>query len=76
MPAGAPLPDRIDPTRCPLCGTANRCAMEIERATGVPQEACWCRDVDFSADLLARVPAQARRQACICQACASRAAGA
>lgn len=73
MPAGAPP---LDPTRCPLCGTANRCAMEVERATGVPQEACWCRDADFSADLLARVPAEARRRACICQACASRAAGA
>jgi hypothetical protein len=26
--------------------------------------------VDFSADLLARVPAEARRLACICRACA------
>ena len=23
-----------DPTRCPLCGGDNRCAMEVERATG------------------------------------------
>ena len=24
----------VDPSRCPLCGEANRCAMEIERETG------------------------------------------
>jgi hypothetical protein len=45
--------------------------MEIERETGVKQTACWCTQVDFSADLLARVPAKARNQACICAACAA-----
>jgi hypothetical protein len=45
--------------------------MEIERETGTKQAACWCAQVDFSADLLARVPADARNQACICAACAS-----
>ncbi|QJW85711.1 hypothetical protein HK414_02295 [Ramlibacter terrae] len=44
--------------------------MEVERATGVKQEACWCTQVDFNADLLARVPAPARDKACICAACA------
>jgi hypothetical protein len=33
---------------------------------------CWCVNVSFSAELLARVPAQAERKACICQACATR----
>jgi hypothetical protein len=55
---------------CPLCGQANRCALEVQRATGQEQPPCWCMQVDFGADLLARVPAEARRLACICPACA------
>lgn len=47
--------------------------MERERETGVPQGSCWCTQVDFSAELLARVPAEARNQACICPDCARRA---
>lgn len=60
-----------DPRRCPLCGRANQCAMEIARATGQPPGPCWCTQVDFSADLLARLPQQARGQACICRGCAA-----
>lgn len=60
-----------DPTRCPLCGQANACAMEMEKATGQKQPPCWCTQVDFSAELLARVPPESRRQACICAACAT-----
>ena len=60
----------VDPVRCPLCGAANQCAQEIERATGVKQPPCWCTEVRFEAELLARVPEHARRQACICRACA------
>jgi hypothetical protein len=44
--------------------------MEIERMTGEPQPDCWCTQVDFSAGLLARVPADRQRLACICAACA------
>lgn len=55
---------------CPLCGQPNRCAMELERETGVKQGACWCTGVDFSRELLARVPPEAQRRACICPACA------
>ncbi|WP_332826737.1 cysteine-rich CWC family protein [Ramlibacter sp.] len=62
-----PLPD---PVLCPLCGQPNRCAMEVQRATGAAQPPCWCTQVKFPADLLARVPAQAQRIACICAACA------
>ena len=65
MQAAAP-----DPASCPLCGQANRCAMEVERETGVKQPPCWCMQVDFSQELLDRVPAAARRTACICAACA------
>jgi len=50
--------------------------MERARTSGEAQPPCWCTQVDFSAELLARVPAQARRLACICPACARRAAAA
>jgi hypothetical protein len=65
-----PLP-ATEPHRCPLCGEPNQCAMERERITGEPQPPCWCTRADFASDLLARVPAPARGQACICAACAS-----
>jgi hypothetical protein len=55
--------------RCPLCGQANQCAMEVEKATGEKQPPCWCTKVDFSADLLAQLPLEARGKACICEAC-------
>ena len=61
---------------CPLCGQPNRCAMERERETGVRQPACWCTQGRFDADLLARVPPEARRLACICPDCAARGANA
>jgi len=55
---------------CPLCGQPNRCANELERETGVAQPPCWCTRARFSAELLERVPPQARRLACICATCA------
>ena len=58
-----------DPSRCPLCGGDNRCAMEIERETGEKQPPCWCMDATFTAELFARIPVEARGQACICAAC-------
>jgi hypothetical protein len=61
----------LNQSLCPLCGKTNECAMEIEKATGVKQAACWCVGMDFSADLLAKVPASAQGQACICAACLS-----
>jgi hypothetical protein len=64
------MPTPVDPSRCPLCGLANRCAMEVAHSTGAPAQPCWCTQVDFSAGLLARVPAPAQRLACICAACA------
>ncbi|MBI5275039.1 MAG: cysteine-rich CWC family protein [Burkholderiales bacterium] len=59
----------MDPALCPLCGQANRCAMETERETGVKQPPCWCTQVDFSAELLASLPPDAKGLACICAAC-------
>jgi len=64
----------VDPNRCPLCGQSNACANEEERRTGVKQPPCWCTSVDFSAELLARVPPQAKAAACICPRCAAGAA--
>lgn len=63
-----------DATTCPLCGAANRCAMELARETGLPQPPCWCTGMRFDAELLARVPAMAKDLACICAACAASAA--
>ena len=67
-----PLHTDYDPTRCPLCGGDNRCAMELEKATGQVQPPCWCVSQTFSADLLARLPAEAQDKACICGACVAR----
>jgi hypothetical protein len=46
--------------------------MEVERVTGVAQPPCWCTQASFSQELLARLPAEALGQACICPACTSR----
>ena len=64
-----PIPD---PSRCLLCGGDNRCAMEVERETGVPQGPCWCVDASFPPDLLARLPPEADGKACICAACVAK----
>ena len=65
-----PTDTSLEPSRCPLCGQANQCAMEVERATGIEQPPCWCTQANFSKELLERLPAEARGQACICAACA------
>ena len=63
------LPPSIDPSLCPLCGSANRCAVELERATGLPQPPCWCMAQKIPADVLERIPAPLRNQACVCAQC-------
>lgn len=67
-----PTTGAFDPTRCPLCGGDNRCAMEIERDTGVQQPPCWCVSATFSPALLARIPADAEGKACVCATCLAR----
>jgi hypothetical protein len=59
-----------DRTRCPVCGLPNRCAMEVQRATGATQPPCWCVAREFTPDLLARVPEESRGSVCLCPACA------
>jgi Cysteine-rich CWC len=66
----APTPAPIDPCCCPLCGQPNQCAMEAARQTGQPVGVCWCVNLQFGPDLLARVPEAAHQKACICQRCA------
>jgi len=44
--------------------------MEIARSTGNQPERCWCFDADFSADIMALVPDEAKGRACICTKCA------
>jgi hypothetical protein len=43
-------------------------------AQGQVQAACWCTRVHFSAALLQSLPEAAKGKACICQACAQKAA--
>ncbi|MDK2777976.1 MAG: cysteine-rich CWC family protein [Pseudomonadota bacterium] len=59
-----------DRSRCPLCGGRNQCALEA----GKDPRSCWCMatDISFSDDLLNKVPAPLRGQACICEACVRR----
>ncbi len=64
-------PPSVDPTRCPLCGQDNRCAMEVERATGQAQPPCWCLGARFTPELLERIPAASRGRACLCARCAA-----
>jgi hypothetical protein len=44
--------------------------MEVERHTGVKQAPCWCTRVDFTPEVLARIPPSAINKACVCETCA------
>jgi hypothetical protein len=66
----------VDTSRCPLCGGENGCAIALKEATGEAQPGCWCFSVSFSADLLARLPADMLNAACICARCVADDAGA
>ena len=61
----------IDATRCPLCREVNQCAMEIEKASGIPQAACWCTKSKIDSALLNQIPLESRGLACICRSCAN-----
>ncbi|GAC1606327.1 MAG: hypothetical protein NVS3B2_13680 [Ramlibacter sp.] len=60
----------LDPSRCPVCGQPNQCAMETQKATGLAQLPCWCTHVDISRELLARIAPEQQGLACICARCA------
>ena len=57
----------IDPTRCPLCGRSNQCAV----SAALPPEECWCMSVSIAPAALAQIPDSARGQSCLCPACAA-----
>jgi len=59
---GAPDPARS----CPICGAPNACG-----AAAGTSGRCWCVDLRFPPELLARVPPAMRDRACICRACAT-----
>jgi hypothetical protein len=61
----------LDASVCPLCGKANQCAMEAEKATGRAQPPCWCAGLKMDASLLEKIPANQRGLACVCQDCAT-----
>ena len=61
---------KLDPSRCPLCGQTNQCGM----AAGATS--CWCFDTKIPADVLEKLPPEARELACVCRACATGADGA
>jgi hypothetical protein len=56
----------VDPTRCPLCGGPNACAMTGQTSSSP----CWCVTETFTPELLARVPVRLQRKSCICATCA------
>jgi len=63
--------DKIDPTYCPICQSPNACAMEMARAKGTKPERCWCMDAEFTPEVLALLPNEAKGKACICAKCVS-----
>ena len=57
------MTDEPDPSRCPLCGRPNECALATAETT--PPGSCWCRSERFPETLLAQAPPTA----CICRRC-------
>src|SRR5258708_33662553 len=56
----------LHPANCPLCGRENECQFAT---TSAYKGKCWCAREDFSPDLLARIPEEARNGACVCRPC-------
>ncbi|UJR82703.1 cysteine-rich CWC family protein [Sandaracinus amylolyticus] len=54
---------KVDPTRCPLCGGDNECALLAGGGT------CWCFSAKLAPEACERVPEAARGVACVCRAC-------
>lgn len=56
-----------DRAKCPLCGSANECAVAAGRAP----ESCWCMTATMNPGALASIPPEAQGKVCICPRCAS-----
>jgi hypothetical protein len=57
----------VDPSRCPLCGSPNDCAMAADPGA----KHCWCVDVTIAPEALERLRPEARGVACVCARCAA-----
>jgi hypothetical protein len=62
--------NQIDPTRCPICGEPNVCAMEMAKVTGSKPKLCWCMDAVFTPAAMDQVTDAAKDKACVCAKCA------
>ncbi|MGB8354983.1 MAG: cysteine-rich CWC family protein [Chthoniobacteraceae bacterium] len=56
----------FSPEKCPLCGESNGCQLA---SSGCYKGECWCMKENIPAELLANVPEDARRVACVCKKC-------
>jgi hypothetical protein len=55
---------------CPLCSKPNACAIANKGSEQKSdQQDCWCMRVNISDEVLAKVPADKKAKACICQSC-------
>ncbi|MDN4501636.1 cysteine-rich CWC family protein [Alteromonadaceae bacterium BrNp21-10] len=52
----------INPAICPFCQGTNQCMAQSDKS-------CWCFAAQIPKELIALVPADKQRQACICQTC-------
>ncbi|MFT4925776.1 MAG: hypothetical protein ACI8WB_001871 [Phenylobacterium sp.] len=66
------MKNSIDESKCPLCGEVNLCAMVAAEIAGKKAETCWCIGADFTPDIIAGVPEQAKGKSCICQRCVTK----
>jgi prepilin-type processing-associated H-X9-DG protein/prepilin-type N-terminal cleavage/methylation domain-containing protein len=55
-----------NPAVCPLCGAANDCQLCSSASYKGP---CWCAQVEVPEELLALVPPDLKKRACICRDC-------
>jgi hypothetical protein len=58
--------DFHNPDQCPLCGAANECQLCSPAAY---KGSCWCVQTQIPEALLAQVPPDLKKKACICRAC-------
>ena len=67
MTSHVPESSEASPTAgvCPLCGHDNACGLVAGNTT------CWCFEAKIAAEVLDRVPPEARDRSCICPSCAA-----
>ncbi|GAA5314988.1 MAG: cysteine-rich CWC family protein [Candidatus Pelagadaptatus aseana] len=54
--------EQFDQFQCPFCHQSNACGAQDDKP-------CWCFTLSVPQELLALLPEQARRKACVCQRC-------